>query len=357
VLAQGRPGDPDRAGDLILRRAHARRQLDEAARFRRRLMRRPPANVPAVLHHGAREESAERQRASNARRRTPVITSKTSAPSLRVWQCYYSMFVRFQRQWRRLNAGLVQTRREAGRVRTEFIGMLGSVDADVSVRERLVFWAKLPERLARLGNRVDPEEHAKIYGALHARIPMVTPDEQRAIQEENAKADERFWDTLRGLNASQIEDYKRHVALAEKKIAETEPEVAKAAEKVEIARSRLERLRRGEDVAGGLGKPFGYDDMIAVLKSAGFTPRDFRRLKMAGSLTKAELEVWLKHIPAEIEAGDRARDRELRRIIRARTRRPNSDTRKAAAEGDGSIPNWETLPGEGDAVALGLRPN
>ena len=85
------------------------------------------------------------------------------------------------------SASLMQTRRVAGKVRSEHIASLGSVDADVSVRERLAFWAKLPERLARLGNRVGPDDQAKIYGALHARIPMVTPDEQRAIQEENAR--------------------------------------------------------------------------------------------------------------------------------------------------------------------------
>ena len=79
---------------------------------------------------------------------------------------------------------------------------LGSVDAEVSVRERFAFWARFPI-VARLANRVGNDEHPKIYGALHARIPMVTPDEQRAIQEENAKDDERFWDALRDLNASE----------------------------------------------------------------------------------------------------------------------------------------------------------
>ena len=60
-------------------------------------------------------------------------------------------------------------------MRSEHIAGLGTVDADVSVRERLAFWAELPARLARLGNRVGVEDPAKIYGALHARIPMVTP--------------------------------------------------------------------------------------------------------------------------------------------------------------------------------------
>ena len=43
-----------------------------------------------------------------------------------------------------------------------------------------------------------PTTTPKIYRALHARIPMVTPDEQRAIQEENANGgDERFWEAMR----------------------------------------------------------------------------------------------------------------------------------------------------------------
>jgi hypothetical protein len=96
-----------------------------------------------------------------------------------IWRglkCHY-VFVRFQRQGARLTARLIQARRASGRVQSEYIGALGSVDAAVSVLERLAFWAKLPERLARLGNRVGPDEHGRIYAALHARIPMVTADE------------------------------------------------------------------------------------------------------------------------------------------------------------------------------------
>ena len=102
------------------------------------------------------------------------------------------MFVRFRHQGRRLQPSLMQTRRVDGKVRSEHIASLGSVDVDVSVRERLAFWAKLPGRLARLANRVGVDEHGKIYGALHDRIPMVTPEEQGAVQEENFKDDERF---------------------------------------------------------------------------------------------------------------------------------------------------------------------
>ena len=191
------------------------------------------------------------------------------------------------------------------------------LDADASVRERLAFWAALPGRLDRLGNRVGPDEHGKIYGALHARIPMVTPDEQRTVQEENAKDDERFWDTMRDLNASHIEGHKAHIARAEAKIAEMEPEVEKAAEKVEVARSRLEKLKRGESVAGGLGKKL---DVVAVMKAAGWTPSDLRRMRLTGSLTEAEFVALLapERMKRRIDVADKAIEREARRIIRAR---------------------------------------
>src|SRR5271168_4394294 len=105
------------------------------------------------------------------------------------------MFVRFRQQGRRLQPSLMQTRRVCGKICNEHIASLGSVDADVSIRERLAFWAKLSERLARVG----ADDHAKIYGALHARIPMVTPDEQQALQEANAKGDEQLWEAMRDM--------------------------------------------------------------------------------------------------------------------------------------------------------------
>ncbi len=57
----------------------------------------------------------------------------------------------------------MQTRRVSRKMQSEHIASLGSVDDEVSVRERLVFWAKLPERFAGLGNRVGPDDQAKVY--------------------------------------------------------------------------------------------------------------------------------------------------------------------------------------------------
>jgi hypothetical protein len=43
---------------------------------------------------------------------------------------------------------------------------------------------------------------------IHARIPMVTLDEQRALQLRNAEADERFWTQLRDMHAGTVEEHK-----------------------------------------------------------------------------------------------------------------------------------------------------
>jgi hypothetical protein len=224
------------------------------------------------------------------------------------------MFVRFRHQGRRLQPSLMQTRRVDGKVRSEHIASLGSVDVDVSVRERLAFWAKLPGRLARLANRVGVDEHGKIYGALHDRIPMVTPEEQGAVQEENFKDDERFWEALRDSGAGIVEGHKELIAKAEKTIAEHAPRVEEAGENVQAARDRLERLKRGESVSGGLGKKF---DVVAAMKAAGWTPSMMRHARLLASLTEAELKQAISraHVSGAV---DRAVNREVRRIIRAR---------------------------------------
>lgn len=227
------------------------------------------------------------------------------------------MFVRFRLQGNRLQASLAQSRRVGGKVQAEHIGALGSVDAGVSVRARLAFWAKLPQRLAALANRLGADEHPKVYAALHGRIPMVTAEEQRAVQEENFKDDERFWDAMRDLNAASVEEHKSLVASTEAKLKEHESAAADAGEKFETAKDRLQRLRRGESVAGGLDKKF---DVQAAMKAAGITPSMLRRMRLFASLTETEFEAL--HAPTVskrwFDAMDKAVDREARRMIRVR---------------------------------------
>jgi hypothetical protein len=142
---------------------------------------------------------------------------ETSCAAKRESLCHYDVCT-LRKQGNRLQVSLMLTQRVSGRVQAEHIASLGSVDVAVSVRERLAFWAKLPERLARLGNRFGPNDQAKIYAAINARIPMVTPDEQRKIQVENARDDERFWDVMRDISASTAEDHKRVIVSSEAKL-------------------------------------------------------------------------------------------------------------------------------------------
>jgi hypothetical protein len=94
------------------------------------------------------------------------------------------MFVRFRTKGQRLQASLVETRRAAGKVVTKHLGGLGSVDADLSVRERRDFWDKLPERLDRIGDWIGPDECEQICAMLGTRIPMIMSEEPLIMSEE-----------------------------------------------------------------------------------------------------------------------------------------------------------------------------
>ena len=220
------------------------------------------------------------------------------------------MFVRFRQQRYRLQASLMESRRVAGTVKSEHIAALGSVGLDISIRDRITFWAALPGRFARLGNRIGADDLPKIYGALHARIPIVTPDDQRAVQEENAKDDEQMWDALRDMSESSVTRNKGLVAAAEKRIAEETAAAAAAAERVTAARERLDRLKRGESVAGGLGRKLDRDAMIEAM---GLTQSEARDLMDIANLTEGELKL----LPG-VEEMDKAKQRAVRRILQQR---------------------------------------
>jgi hypothetical protein len=119
------------------------------------------------------------------------------------------MFARFRQTERRLQVSLVETRRIDGKVRHEHVASFGSVEVPPSVEDRITFWQRLHERLAKLSNRVDVTAQAKIFGDIHARIPMVTLDEQQAVKLENAKAEERLWSNIRDLQSRTTKGWPR----------------------------------------------------------------------------------------------------------------------------------------------------
>jgi hypothetical protein len=77
---------------------------------------------------------------------------------------------------------LVEARRIDGKVRYEHVASLGSVPASPSVADRIALWRRVYETLAELANRIDAETQGKIISAVHSRIPIVTPNEQRALR-------------------------------------------------------------------------------------------------------------------------------------------------------------------------------
>lgn len=164
------------------------------------------------------------------------------------------MFVRFRTARRRLQLSLIETRRVQGKVRHEHVASLGAIDAGLSIADRIAFWQQLHPRLDQLANRLDAAVQAKVLGEVHARVPMVMIDEMRALQLENAEADERFWQSLQEMNDEQAEDNQQLAASAERAATAAKAGAEMAAANASGARQRVERIKRGEAVSGGLGK-------------------------------------------------------------------------------------------------------
>jgi hypothetical protein len=195
------------------------------------------------------------------------------------------MFVRFREMRRRLQLSLVENRRDNGRVRHEHVASLGSVATPLTVAGRVEFWQSLHQRLGRLSNRVDGEMQAKIFGAVHARIPMPTVDENRALQLEAAKQHETGW-RLRHIRVEAIvEENKLRLKDAEELVAKGEPVVAAAAEEVKAAEQRRGRIERGENVPLP-GKP-------PSLKELGITPSEARYMMAVAALTPDQFERFI----------------------------------------------------------------
>jgi hypothetical protein len=201
------------------------------------------------------------------------------------------MFVRFRQGQYRLQLSLVETRRVAGKVRHEHIASLGSIGDPPSTGGRVAFWRRLHERLAKLGNRIDPAILGKILGDVHARVPMVTLEEMQALKLEGAEAHERFWSGVRDMHEGTAEGRKVLVATVERTIATSQAAAAEAADKAAQAKDRAERLKKGEDVPGGVDKPLTRADF---LKAGGFTAADLRHLEFVGSVPKDVFEEALK---------------------------------------------------------------
>jgi hypothetical protein len=138
---------------------------------------------------------------------------------------------------------------------------------------------------------------------------MVVLDEQTGVKRTNAATDEQFWSRVHDMHADNIESRKRLIAGIERADAEDRASMAKAAEARDAAKARRERLERGEDVPGGLGKPFTREDAERALREAGMTASDIRRAEAIGSLSKSDFEVFLQEVHTAIERAEKTAKR------------------------------------------------
>jgi hypothetical protein len=224
------------------------------------------------------------------------------------------MFVRIRQSGQRLQASLVETRRIGGKVLNGHVAGLGSIAVALTPADRIVFWTKLHQRLAALANRLDGGARGKVLAAIHARIPMPTLDDQRAVQLQNAKQDADLWATLRDAHTADIEGQKELIAAAERAIAEREAAVADVTTRTKAAEDRVARIERGED-AGGMGQPLTRKDLIAAL---GWKPSDIRH---ALRLVEIEERGGNDDLMAEIMKRQRRTEKAASRAVLTRQRR------------------------------------
>jgi hypothetical protein len=219
------------------------------------------------------------------------------------------MFVRFRSSPRRLQLSLVETRREGGKVRHEHVASLGAITTPLTVADRVEYWQNLHQRLGRLANRLDGETQAKILGAVHARVPMPTVDEIHALNLEEAKQHEAAWRMRHISTEAIVDENKMRLKAAQKLVTAGEPLVVSAAEEVQAAEQRRERIERGENVPLP-GKP-------PTLKEMGITPAHARHAMTMASLPPEQFKRFLKfaHPTKRADYG------RLRRFLRAEAKR------------------------------------
>jgi hypothetical protein len=142
------------------------------------------------------------------------------------------MYLRFERQQRRLCVNVVIARRVDGKVVQERVGPLGSViwSEPISTAERVRFWTAIDGRwrelVARRPDVVSPADRDKVKTAIDRRIPAPRTAEERRlhfisiIRRDAMQA----FDVLDGAEAAMEEAAKRLLALAKETRPKAEAE-------------------------------------------------------------------------------------------------------------------------------------
>jgi hypothetical protein len=180
------------------------------------------------------------------------------------------MLVRFRQTAAGLQCSLVETHRIDGAVRYEQVASLGSVPASPSVADRITLWRRVYETLAEHASRIDADTQGKIISAVHSRIPIVTPNEQRKLRErprpqlqkplrhEGATERPQIKAPISGSDAGKV-PFSRVTALS------TAEQEGMQTEQAQIAVERPTQVENGKRVESGFSKPTAVADFTAVL--------------------------------------------------------------------------------------------
>jgi hypothetical protein len=184
------------------------------------------------------------------------------------------MLVRFRQTAAGLQCSLVETHRIDGAVRYEQVANLGSVSAPPSVADRLGFWRRVYETLAELASRIDADTQGKIISAVHSRIPIVTPNEQRALRvrpqpekaprHEGAKERPEKKTPIAEQTTDQRTDAGRLPFARVLSLPSAEQEGAQT-EHAQTAKERTAQTENTKSVENGFGRPTAVEDFTAVL--------------------------------------------------------------------------------------------
>jgi hypothetical protein len=186
------------------------------------------------------------------------------------------MLVRFRQTAAGLQCSLVETRRIDGKVRYEQVASLGSVSRSPSVGDRLAFWRRVYEQLAELADRIDAETQGQIISAVHSRIPIVTPNEQRALRvrphpHEAEKAPRRQRAEERPQNEAPRSPSSGTAADGplpfplNPALPTMENNGVQPAEDAALGNEQMMQAERGENVEGGVGRPTTAEEFRTIL--------------------------------------------------------------------------------------------
>jgi hypothetical protein len=201
------------------------------------------------------------------------------------------MFVRFRLRNGRLLASLAESRRAGGKVRQQHIANLGAIEQEPSIGARLAFWGDLHRQLGRLGNRIPGEELGAILGAVQARVPMVTVEEQPVERQARLERNLRFWRGHLEMSEEQVAAHQGLKAVADKGIATWSGEA-------ERARANIAATQEALDDPNKPAPPeLTYKEALRIAREAGMSKQDVYRARKLAELSEEELEARLKRRP------------------------------------------------------------